>query len=55
MVFQKGATADKMKAEVQEKIDAVQAKMDGWAKKRSAVSKAIREMKKPVASGEKAS
>ena len=45
--FSKGATADKMKAEVQEKIDAVQVKVDAWAQKRKAVSKAVRELTKP--------
>ena len=44
--FSKGATADKMKAEVQEKIDAVQVKVDGWGQKRKAVSKAVRELNK---------
>ena len=45
--FSKGATADKMKAEVQEKIDVVQSKVDAWAQKRKAVSKAVRELNKP--------
>jgi len=44
--FSKGAAADKMKAEVQEKIDAVQVKVDGWGQKRKAVSKAVRELNK---------
>jgi hypothetical protein len=44
--FSKGATADKMKAEVQEKIDEVQVKVDAWAQKRKAVSKAVRELNK---------
>ena len=44
--FSKGATADKMKAEVQKKIDEVQVKVDAWAQKRKAVSKAVRELNK---------
>ncbi|MBL4651766.1 MAG: DUF349 domain-containing protein [Flavobacteriales bacterium] len=45
--FSKGATADKMKAEVQGNIDMVQVKVDAWAQKRKEVSKAVRGLTKP--------
>lgn len=46
--FSKGAAADKMKAEAQGKIDAVQAKIEEWAEKRKQISIAIRALNKPV-------